>query len=92
MKETEFKITNVRRKFYYNDIELRIVYRDEPYMNAVEPLNITRVLSENGGSIPIRIKHKETLKSITAKTIEFLENMKVLGYDIKQELTKELIN
>lgn len=92
MKTIEFKITRVRRKFYYKGIELRIVYREEPYMNATSPTIATRVLSVNGGTIPISINHKETLRSITAKTVEFLDNMEVLGYDIKQELTKELSN
>lgn len=90
--KAKFKIIKVKRKFYYKGIELRIVDREEPYMNATRPVIVTRVLSENGGTIPIGMSHKETQKSIISRTIEFLGCMEKLGANVVKELTGELSN
>ena len=37
-----FNIIRVKKKFNYNGIELRIVEREEPYMNSKEPLKMTK--------------------------------------------------
>lgn len=78
----------IKKKFYYEDVELHIVEREELYMNGERPLNIIRVVNLNGNVIPIKIKHKETLKSIVENTIMFLNNMKNMGIDVKSELNK----
>ena len=80
----------IKKKFLYNGIELRIVERDEPYMNAKEPLKMTRVIAPNGGTIPIIIKHKQTLKSIMEETIKTLDEFKNRGADVVTELTKKI--
>ena len=80
----------VKRKFQYEDITLQIVEREEPYMNAKEPLLMTRVIAPNGGVIPVSINHRETLKSITEKTIDFIDGMKARGADVIDIMTKPL--
>lgn len=80
----------IKKKFIYDGIELTIVEREEPYMNSTEPVLMTRVLSINGGLIPVSIKHKQTLKSIMNDTIQFLDGLKLVGCDVKHELTKEI--
>ena len=85
-----FNIIRVKKKFNYNGIELRIVEREEPYMNAKEPVTMTRVLAPNGGSIPININHKQTLKSIMEETIRTLDGFKERGAYVINELTKKL--
>lgn len=80
----------VKKRFKYKDIELRIVERNEPYMNASEPVRITRVLAPNGGSIPIQIQRKETLKSIAARTISIIEDFEKRGANASYELTKTI--
>lgn len=84
------KIIKIRKKFDYKGIPLQIVEREEPYLSAKEPLNMTRVIAPNGGTIPIKINHKETLKSIVQKTIDFLNYMNKRGGDVINELTKEI--
>lgn len=88
MKINEIK--RVRKKFMYGKIELRIVERNEPYLNAERPILVTRVLAPNGGSIPIQIARKETLKSIQAKSISFLDGMEKRGANNTEELTKDI--
>lgn len=80
----------VKKRFLYDGIELRIVERDESYMNAKEPMMMTRVIAPNGGSIPININHRETLKSIAERTIALLDGFKQCGADVKTELTKKI--
>lgn len=80
----------VKKRFLYDGIELRIVERDEPYMNGREPIMMTRVIAPNGGSIPININHRETLKSIAERTIALMDGFKQRGADVKTELTKKI--
>ena len=80
----------VKRKFSYQGIPLRIVLREEKYMNSAEPMLMLRVIAPNGGVIPISIKHKQTLKSIMQDTISTLDGFKSRGADVVSELTKPL--
>lgn len=80
----------VKKKFIYNGITLQIIERDEPYMNAKEPLRMTRVMAPNGGTIPITINHKQTLKSIMEETIRIIDGFKARGSDVVKELTQPL--
>lgn len=80
----------VKKKFLYDGIELRIIEREEPYMNAREPITMMRVMAPNGGIIPISINHRETLKSIAERTTLLLDGFKQRGADIKTELTKKI--
>ena len=80
----------VKRKFDYNGITLQIIERDEPYMNAKEPLKMTRVIAPNGGIIPLNIRHKQTLKSIIEETINTLDGFKQRGADVAKTLTQPL--
>lgn len=80
----------VKKKFQYNGIELRIVERDEPYMNAAEPIKMTRVIAPNGGIVPVQIKHRQSLKSIAEATIKTLDSFKKNGADVKNELLKPI--
>ena len=84
------KIIKVKKKFEYEGIELRIVERDEPYMNGKNSMTITRVLAPNGGMIPISLQCRQTSKSLIEATIKTLDNFKSLGCDVKAELEKEL--
>ena len=76
----------IKKKFEYEGIELRIVEREEAYMNGDQPVTITRVLAPNGGVIPVKIRHRQTLKSIAEETIQALDNFKRMGADVKAEL------
>jgi len=80
----------VKKRFLYDGMELRIVEREEPYMNGREPIMMTRVIAPNGGSIPISINHRETLKSIAERTIAVLNDFAKRGADVKKELTKKI--
>lgn len=80
----------LKKKFQYNGITLQIIERDEPYMNAKEPLKMIRVIAPNGGVIPLNIRHKQTLKSIIQDTISTLDGFKQRGADVAKELTKPL--
>ena len=80
----------VRKSFEYKRITLRIVEREEPYMNSPDPVKVTRVLAPNGGSVPVKIQRKQTLKSIQADTIEMLDSFAVRGADVVNELTKHI--
>ncbi|MFT6125842.1 MAG: actin-related protein [Flavobacteriaceae bacterium] len=82
------KIIKVKKKFDYKGTELRIVEREEPYMNAKEPLIMTRVIAPNNGMIPVNISRKQTLKSIIEDTIILLDDFEKRGANIKQELNK----
>ena len=80
----------VKKKFDYNGIILQIIERDEPYMNAKEPLKMTRVMAPNGGIIRLNINHRQTLKSIVEETIKTLDGFAQRGADVKNKLTKKL--
>ena len=79
----------IRKTFYYEEIELRIVEREEPYMNGGS-VTMTRVLAPNGEQIPVQLQRKQTLKSIVEQTLILLDGFKSRGADVKTELTKEL--
>lgn len=78
----------IRKRFQYDGVELRIVEREESYMNAERTITMTRVLAPNEGVVPVKIQHKQTLKSIVAETIKLLDGLKEMGEDVKTELTK----
>ena len=80
----------VKKKFYYQTIILKIVERDEYYMNSTEPMKMTRVIAPNGGVIPVSIQHRQTLKSIVHDTILLLDSFKKRGADVGKELTQKL--
>ena len=79
----------VKRKFTYEGVELRVVEREEPYMNAKEPLLMARVLAPNNNHLPITIHRRQTIKSIIEESLRFLDEMKQKGHDVVKELTKE---
>lgn len=80
----------IKKKFNYDGVELQIVEREETYMNASDPIIMTRVMAPNGGTIPIQIKHKQTLKSIMEKSINVLDGFKKRGADVKHILLSDL--
>jgi hypothetical protein len=82
------KIIRVKKKFDYQGLELKIVEREEPYMNAKEPLKMTRVIAPNGGMIPVKISRRQTLKSIIEDTKILLNDFEEQGANVKEELTK----
>jgi hypothetical protein len=81
----------IKKKFDYNGIELKIVEREEYYLNSGETMKMIRVIAPSGGVIPVKIRHKQTLKSIIEDTIETLDNFNSVGMDVKNELTKTTI-
>lgn len=76
----------VKKKFEYNGVTLQIVERPEQYMNATEPLMMTRVIAPNGGSIPVSIGHRDTLKAIITKTIASLDGFAARGANVIETL------
>lgn len=82
------KIIKVKKKFDYKGLELKIVEREEPYMNGKEPLKMTRVIAPNGGMIPVKISRRQTLKSIIEDTKILLDDFEKRGANVKEELTK----
>lgn len=80
-----------RKKFTDEGIVLIIAEVEEPYMNSPEPVKVTRVFAPNGGSLPLMLKHKQTLKSIQQDAINQLDSFKNRGADIRHELTKEMV-
>ena len=83
-------IMKVKKVFHYDGVELKIVDREESYMNATEPIIMTRVMAPNGGTIPVQIKHKQTLKSIVFETVTILDVFKARGANVKQILTEKI--
>lgn len=83
-------ITRVKKVFQYEKLNIIITTCLTEYMNGKEKMELTRVIAPNGGNIPIRFDHKETLKSIQEKTINFLNDFKKRGADVKNELTRTL--
>ena len=79
----------IKKQFIYKNLTLTIVEREEPYMNGGNVL-MTRVLAPNGGSIPISIQRRQTLKSIIENTIELLDGFEKRGCDVCKELTKKI--
>lgn len=84
------KIIKVKKKFEYEGIELRIVEREEPYMNGKNSMTMTRVLAPNGGMIPISLQCRQNSKSLVEATIKNLDNFKSLGCDVKAELLRTI--
>lgn len=80
----------VLKKFTYDGIEMQVVLREESYMNAKEPVQVRRVIAPNGGVLPMREWHKQTIKSMVEEAIKALDNFKSLGADVKYECTKPL--
>lgn len=80
----------VKKVFFYEGIELKIIERDEPYMNSPKPVKMTRVIAPNGGIIPISIVRKDALKSIAKKTINTLDGFKSRGADVKNILIQPI--
>ena len=76
----------IKKKFYYEGVELRIVEREEDYMGSEHTVTMIRVLAPNGGMIPILIKRRQTLKSIIEETITALDDFKRRGADVKSTL------
>lgn len=83
------KILKVKKTFNYEGLELRIVDREEPHTDNTIMIR-TRVIAPNGGMIPVQLQSKQTMKNIVNATVKFLDNMKKLGADIVDELTKEI--
>jgi hypothetical protein len=86
-------IKRLCKKFTWQGIELQIVLRDEPYMNAREPLEMKRVIAPNGGVVPDNCwQSGDSLKVIAQKTCWMLDGMAERGdlAAIKHELTREL--
>lgn len=83
------KIIKVKKKFFYKDIELQIVEREEEGVyNPQDKTIMTRVVAPNGGVVPYSFKHRETLKNIIAGVTALLENFESGGADVIAELTK----
>lgn len=81
----------IRKTFSVYGIELRIVDRDEPYMGGTS-VRMTRVVNSHGLLLPMRYKHKQTLKALQQTAIEFIEAMKKRGCDVVKELNKGKID
>lgn len=81
----------VKKKFKYEGIELRIVEKEESYMNSEITMTMLRVLAPNNGVIPVKIQYRQTLKSIVEETIKTLDNFKSMGADIKAELLNNVV-
>lgn len=79
----------VKKNFNYEGVNLRIVEREEPYMNGGN-INCTRVIAPNGGIIPLSINKGDTLKKIVQRTTELLDGFKRRGADVINELTQAI--
>jgi hypothetical protein len=80
----------IRKKFTYEGVELQIVEKQEDYLNGLNKVTVTRVIAPNGGTIPLSINHKETLKSIAERSIMLLDSFKKRGADVVEILTEPL--
>jgi DNA repair exonuclease SbcCD ATPase subunit len=76
----------IKKIFAYEGISLKIVEREEPYLNST--MTATRVIAPNGQALPINFRHKQTLKSMQAETLEMLEGFKKRGADVVKKLTE----
>jgi hypothetical protein len=79
----------IRKKFTYQGVELQIVDREEDYMGGAK-VTVTRVIAPNGGTVPLKMRHKETLKSIAERSIWLLDSFKERGANVAEILTKPL--
>jgi len=74
-----YEIIKTFKNFQWEGVELSIVIRTEPYLNASECVEIRRVIAKNNnGLIPINFNKNDTLKNIKEKTIKFLNEMVIL--------------
>lgn len=80
----------VKKKFQYRGLELRIVEREEDYMNSPDKVTVRRVIAPNGGIIPVQIQRRQPLKSIAEQAIIVLDDFEQRGADVVAELTREL--
>lgn len=78
----------IRKTFSVYGVELRIVDRDEQYMNG-GTVRMTRVVNPHGLVLPMRYQNFKTLKAMQQAAIDFIELMKKLGADIPTELNKK---
>ena len=76
----------IKKVFYYNNIELKIVDRLEQYMNSKEQVEVIRVIAPNGKIFPISILNKESLKSIQERVIILIDQFCTRGANIEKEL------
>ena len=79
----------VKKKFLYDGVELRIVEREETYANAT--VVVTAVLAPNGGTVPVIVGRKQTLKNIITETISTLDALKAKGIDVITPLITPII-
>jgi len=74
----------------YGKHELKIALVEVPYMSSPDPVQVTKVVAPNGGTLPISLKHRQTLKDIANECVKMLDGFKERGADVDTELTKEL--
>ncbi len=77
----------IKCQFYYENIKLLLIQREEPYLNSGATVTLHRVIAPNGEALPINFKHKQTLKSMREDTYALLDSFKARGADVKKELT-----
>ncbi len=78
----------VKKVFYYNNIELKIVDRLEDYINSKNQVVVRRVIAPNGKTFPISINNKESLKSIQERVMLLIDQFHTRGANIEKELTE----
>ena len=78
----------IKKVFYYNNIELKIVDRLEDYMNSKNQVVARRVIAPNGKTFPISINNKESLKSIQERVMLLIDQFHTRGANIEKELTE----
>ena len=78
-----------KKIFEYKKLKLKIVEREESFLNSREKVTVLRVIAPNGGVLPVSIKHKQTLKSIVCDAIATLDNFEKMGANVIHELTKK---
>ena len=84
-----YKIIKTFKNFQWEGVELSIVIRTEPYLNASECVEIRRVIAKNNnGVIPIDFNKNDSLKNIKEKTIKFLNEMVI--FTSKERVLGEL--
>lgn len=77
----------IRKTFLYDGIELKIAEVRENYLDGTSFVVMTRVISPNGGNVPVKINRGQSLKSIQEETINLLNEFKARGADVIKELT-----
>ena len=82
-------IQRVKKVFQYENLNLVIATCLADYGHNCK-VEVTNVIAPNGGRIPIREQHKETLKSIQERTINALNDFAKRGCDVRNELTRTI--